>query len=61
MGISLRISRLSLTIMVLLLAGASDAISQTAQSAPSDFKVTLLGTSTPNPLPDRFGPSTTVL
>jgi ribonuclease Z len=60
MGISLRISRLSLTIMVLLLAGASDAISQTAQSAPSDFKVTLLGTSTPNPLPDRFGPSTLV-
>ena len=26
----------------------------------SDFKVTLLGTSTPNPLPDRFGPSTLV-
>jgi ribonuclease Z len=25
-----------------------------------DFKVTLLGTSTPNPLPDRFGPSTLV-
>lgn len=28
--------------------------------ASSDFKVTLLGTSTPNPLPDRFGPSTLV-
>ena len=29
-------------------------------SAGSEFKVTLLGTSTPNPLADRFGPSTLV-
>lgn len=34
-------------------------LSAHAQTA-SDFKVTLLGTSTPNPLPDRFGPSTLV-
>jgi ribonuclease Z len=29
-------------------------------SSSSEFKVTLLGTSTPNPLADRFGPSTLV-
>ena len=27
---------------------------------PSDFKVTLLGTGTPIPRPDRFGPSTLI-
>jgi len=48
------------TLLTFLLAGASDAIAQAAQSATSDLKVTLLGTSTPNPLPDRFGPSTLV-
>src|SRR6185295_5933262 len=31
-----------------------------ADSRQPDIKVTLLGTSTPNPLPDRFGPSTLV-
>ena len=38
----------------LLLAGAP------SDSRQPDIKVTLLGTSTPNPLPDRFGPSTLV-
>jgi Metal-dependent hydrolases of the beta-lactamase superfamily III len=47
----------------LILASTCEAI---AQAPPprfppiSDFKITLLGTSTPNPLPDRFGPSTLV-
>ena len=44
----------------LVLAGPPRAIGQGTQSEVSDFKVTLLGTSTPNPLPDRFGPSTLV-
>jgi ribonuclease Z len=43
-----------------LLFVATFAIAQAAQPVASDFKVTLLGTSTPNPLPDRFGPSTLV-
>src|SRR5262245_20661429 len=38
----------------LLLAGVP------SDSRQPDIKVTLLGTSTPNPLPDRFGPSTLV-
>ena len=29
-------------------------------AAESDFRVTLLGTSSPLPLPDRFGPSTLI-
>src|SRR5205823_8068255 len=33
---------------------------QPAATAIADFKVTLLGTGTPNPRPDRFGPSTLV-
>ena len=33
---------------------------QPAVTAIPDFKVTLLGTGTPNPRPDRFGPSTLV-
>jgi len=49
-----------LTVLVVLFAGGAAASGQAASSAPSDFKVTLLGTSTPNPLPDRFGPSTLV-
>jgi len=49
-----------LTAMALLFAVAPSTIGQTTQSTASDFKVTLLGTSTPNPLPDRFGPSTLV-
>jgi len=42
---------------------ASLRMTQVSSPAPpptNDFKVTLLGTSTPNPLPDRFGPSTLV-
>ena len=42
------------------LVGEHVAKAQTAQPSGSDFRVTLLGTSTPNPLPDRFGPSTLV-
>jgi hypothetical protein len=49
-----------LTLLVFLFAGRSNTIGHAAQQAASDFKVTLLGTSTPNPLPDRFGPSTLV-
>src|SRR6266571_3531432 len=50
-----------LTAIGLALASTPGAMAQAAQSpAISDFKVTLLGTSTPNPLPDRFGPSTLV-
>jgi ribonuclease Z len=48
------------TLLSLLLVATSGALAQAAQPAASDFKVTLLGTSTPNPLPDRFGPSTLV-
>jgi hypothetical protein len=29
-------------------------------AAEGDFRVTLLGTSSPTPLPDRFGPSTLI-
>lgn len=32
----------------------------TTMAAAQDFKVTLIGTGSPNPLPDRFGPSTLV-
>jgi ribonuclease Z len=49
-----------LTALGLLCAATFDANPQAAQPAASDFKVTLLGTSTPNPLADRFGPSTLV-
>ena len=42
------------TLAVVLLAVAP------GDSPQPDIKVTLLGTSTPNPLPDRFGPSTLV-
>ena len=49
-----------LAVLAILFAGTFDTIGQAAQPAASDFKVTLLGTSTPNPLPDRFGPSTVV-
>jgi len=33
---------------------------QTPAASSTDFKITLLGTSTPNPRADRFGPSTLV-
>lgn len=35
-------------------------IAAVAPAAAQDFRVTLLGTGSPNPLPDRFGPSTLV-
>lgn len=55
------VSLKALTAMWLVFAGTSPAMGQAVHSsADSDFKVTLLGTSTPNPLPDRFGPSTLV-
>lgn len=50
----------TLTLLGLLFVAISNASAKAAQTAASDFKVTLLGTSTPNPLPDRFGPSTLV-
>lgn len=40
-----------------LLAGL---LGSTASQAQGDFKVTLLGTASPTPRPDRFGPSTLV-
>jgi len=49
-----------LTALALLFVNTSSVLGQAVPAAPSDFKVTLLGTSTPNPLPDRFGPSTLV-
>ena len=49
-----------LRVLGVLLMTTSAALAQAAQPATSDFKVTLLGTSTPNPLPDRFGPATLV-
>src|ERR1051326_2336866 len=49
-----------LTALAVALVGDQFAKAQTAQPAVADFRVTLLGTSTPNPLPDRFGPSTLV-
>jgi ribonuclease Z len=49
-----------LTLLGFQFVTIGDVIAQRAQPAASDFKVTLLGTSTPNPLPDRFGPSTLV-
>ena len=36
------------------------ALAATEGRAESDFKVTLLGTASPSPRPDRFGPSTLV-
>jgi ribonuclease Z len=48
------------TVLGLLFVTTSDGNAQAAQPAASHFKVTLLGTSTPNPLADRFGPSTLV-
>ena len=46
-------------LLALGLAGALTAVLVTTQvRAEDDFKVTLLGTSSPLPLPDRFGPST---
>ena len=48
-------------LLALGLTGALTAVLVTTQvRAEDDFKVTLLGTSSPLPLPDRFGPSTLV-
>ena len=60
MGKILSYLRVGIPLLSLLLVATSDNLAQAAQPAASDFKVTLLGTSTPNPLPDRFGPSTLV-
>jgi ribonuclease Z len=43
-----------------LLALLLGAAVSTQTKADSDFKVTLLGTGTPIPIPDRFGPSSHV-
>jgi ribonuclease Z len=51
---------LQIVTALLILVDSRAATTQAAQPAGSDFKVMLLGTSTPNPLPDRFGPSTLV-
>lgn len=51
---------LGATILMLALTAYQLAEGQTSKPAVSGFRVTLLGTSTPNPLPDRFGPSTFV-
>jgi hypothetical protein len=61
MGTSARYINVQIVaLLALVCAAASCAVAQAADPAASDFKVTLLGTSTPNPLPDRFGPSTLV-
>jgi len=47
----------------LTFTGVAAVMAQVSSHGPlptAEFKVTLLGTSTPNPLPDRFGPSTLV-
>jgi ribonuclease Z len=49
-----------LTAVALVFANTRAASAQAMHPVASDFRVTLLGTSTPNPLPDRFGPSTLV-
>ena len=49
-----------LAVLTVLFACATHTNARAAQPTTSDFRVTLLGTSTPNPLPDRFGPSTLV-
>ena len=50
----------TLAAFVGLLALLLGATVSTQTKADSDFKVTLLGTGTPVPIPDRFGPSTLV-
>src|SRR5215471_11858359 len=59
---------MALAIALGLLGGATPARGQqaalqsvyTPAASSTDFKITLLGTSTPNPRADRFGPSTLV-
>lgn len=46
-----------ITLLLCLLVGVT---AHAASSADSDFKITLLGTGTPIPDPERFGPSTLV-
>ena len=48
---SIRIIRAALCVMAMLVG---------APAAAQDFRVTLLGTGSPNPVPDRFGPATLV-
>src|SRR5437763_11150390 len=51
---------MSKTLASFVLALLLGATVSTQTKADSDFKVTLLGTGTPIPNPDRFGPSTLV-
>ena len=46
--------------LIALIASASEQTSTASPAAPENLRVTLLGTGTPNPRPDRFGPSTLV-
>jgi hypothetical protein len=48
------LSYMQIGILTVLCLATSDAIAQAAQPTAFGFKVTLLGTSTPNPLPDRL-------
>src|SRR5215469_150180 len=49
------------SLAVKVLSGENNATNEQTTALPdTDFKVTLLGTSTPAPRPDRFGPSTLV-
>src|SRR5881394_3323228 len=43
--------------LIALIASASEQTSTASPAAPENLRVTLLGTGTPNPRPDRFGPS----
>jgi hypothetical protein len=52
--------RILTALTIALVGDHAIAKAQNGQAAGSEFRVTLLGTSTPNPLPDRFGPSTLV-
>jgi ribonuclease Z len=53
-------SCVSALLVLLALTPCQAAKRRTGKPAVSEFKATLLGTSTPNPLPDRFGPSTLI-
>jgi len=46
--------------LIALAASASAQTSTALPATPENLRVTLLGTGTPNPRPDRFGPSTLI-
>jgi len=60
MGVFRNCFPVQVLVLVVILAKVITADEETAPPASSDSRATLLGTSTPNPLPDRFGPSTLV-